>query len=296
MASTMSVNPVFAQDETEEQGANTIIVDGQRIDTADIRSTARDITIGSYSYQVPLARFTRPVCAGVWGLGEDIGQAISDRIMQNAAEIGAEVSDEVGCGANIWVIVVDDVEATFTQLEEDDSHMTRHLTPLQVRKIRSEEGSARGWSVISTRNPDTGLPVPTGFEATQRFFEGEFGTPVNQVSSMSRSELGIRTDIELSVVLLERSALADLDTDALGDYATMRLLAYTDVPDGDTPVSTILSLFIAGDAAIGAPQRMTAFDRAYLRALYRSSPVRPARMAIGNISALMDDEQDIDGE
>lgn len=275
--------PALAQD--------AIVVQGERIETADVRNTARDITIGSYSAQVPIARFQRPVCPGVWGMTEENAQAVLDRIVFNALEADIPVAEEPDCGANVWVIVVDDAAATFEQLREEDSFLTRHLTRYQTRKVRSQDGGARGWNIISNRNPETGVVQPDGFELAGQFQEAVTnGTPppVNEVSRISRLELGIRSDIELSVVLVERSALANLDSAALADYATMRLLAYTSPPSNEGPVSTVLTLFAPGEAGELAPDRMTAFDRAYLRAIYRSSPTRPARIALGNIAGAME--------
>ena len=93
------------------------------------------ITIGSYSAQVPIARFQRPVCPGVWGLTEENAQAVLDRIVFNALQADIPVAEEPDCGANVWVIVVDDAEATFERLREEDSFLTRHLTRYQERKI-----------------------------------------------------------------------------------------------------------------------------------------------------------------
>jgi len=281
-----SATPAFAQD--------AIIVEGERIETADVRRTARDITVGSQATQVPLARFQRPVCPGVWGLSEENGQTVLDRITANAIAANVPVNEEPGCGANVWVVFVDDAEATFERLRDEDSFMTRHLSRYQVRKVRDQEGAARGWNQITTRNPDTGQLVLTGWDYTQEYQAANAAglpPPINEISDMSRLNLGIRTDIEMSVVLIERSAIADLDSHAIADYATMRLLAYVEPPSRDSVVSTVLTLF-APDGQDFSPQRMTTFDQAYLRALYRSSPTRPARIAIGNITGLMEDIQE----
>ncbi|WP_271078547.1 hypothetical protein [Aurantiacibacter sp. MUD61] len=266
---------------------DTIVVEGERIETADIRSTARDITFGARSMFQPLARYHRPVCPGVYGMSELNAQAIVDRIMTNATLAGVEVSEEPGCGANAWVIVVDDADATLASLLEDDSFLTRHLSRYQERMLREQAGDVRAWNMITERNPDTGNVLPSGFEATSAYITGGGSPPVNEVFGMSRLDLAIRTDIELSVVLVERSALEELDVGALADYATMRLLARTETPRRDSGISTVLTMFDPERAA-DAPRRMTPFDMAYLTALYRSSPTRPARMAMGGIQHFME--------
>ena len=284
LALCLGTAPAMAQD--------AIVVEGDRLETADIRSQARDITVGSRSAHNPLPRFQRPVCPGVWGLSEDNAQAVIDRLAANAASAGISVSEEAGCGANVWIIVVDDASATFTRLRDEDSFLTRHLTPYQIRQVREDDSAALGWNLSTTRNPDTGQRVANGFEgaegALNNLAQGERDEPpANEVFSSSRLDLGVRSDLELSVLLVERRAIGELDSHALADYATMRLLAYTEPPSRGVPVPTILTLFTPGTES-AAPQRMTVFDRAYLRGLYRSHPTRPARLAIGNITALME--------
>ncbi|WP_271078546.1 hypothetical protein [Aurantiacibacter sp. MUD61] len=295
-ASLFAASPGLAQD--------TLIVEGQRIETADIRSMARDITAGSHAMFQPLARFRRPVCPGVWGMSEANAQAVLDRITFNALQAGVEVAQEQDCGANVWVIVVDDADATFEALDDEGSFLTRHLLPYQTRMVRAQQGSLRAWNQITTRNPDDGRVQPDGFELASYWQEArinprpgasgrlEYDFPANEVSTMSRLDLGIRTDIELSVILVERSAMADLDVVALADYATMRLLLATDAPSRESPVPTILTLFDP-EQRDAAPRQLTAFDRAYLAAMYRSSPTRPARLAIGGIQVLMQESSDL---
>ncbi|MBH5321931.1 hypothetical protein [Aurantiacibacter sediminis] len=276
---------------------DTIVVEGERIETADIRNTARDITSGARAMFQPLARFQRPVCPGVYGLSEDAAQAVLDRIVANAISAGIDVSEEPECGANVWVIVVDDAAATFEQLVEEDSFMTRHLTPFQERTVRDQNGAARAWNLITRRNPDTGQRIPDGFDNTASYVESRtrpVDTPINETSEISRLDLAIRTDIELSVVLVERAALDDLEVVALADYSTMRLLAPTEPPAEDNAVRTVLTLFQPGLGET-SPRELTAFDLGYLTALYRSSPTRPARLAMGGIQYQMErigDEQD----
>ena len=67
------------------------------------------------------------------------------------------------------------------------------------------------------------------------------------------------------VVLIDRAQASGKTLRQLADYAVMRVFARTrDAHGGDAPVS-ILGLF---DAGASPPEGMTAFDRAYLAALY----------------------------
>ena len=279
LAASLLSGAALAQDDV-------IIVEGERIESRDVRNTARDITEGAQMMQRPLARFQREVCPGVYGMLEQNAQPIVDRILETAEAADIPVNSEPGCDANVWVIVVDDPAATFERLEDERSFITRHMSPYDKRMVRSQEGPVRAWNVVSERNRE-GERVASGFElaalANMARADDE-PIPANPVSTMSRMQLGIRLDIELSVLLVARSALAEIDAHSLADYATMRLLARTTPPSDEDAVDTVLQLF----GPDSGPIRLTAFDRAYLRALYRSNELRPARTAMGSISGLME--------
>lgn len=268
-----------------------IVVEGRPVKSSEVQRTMRQITIGGNESQFPLARFRRPICPGVWGLRAKIAQPVVDRIMQNARTAAVAVNETPRCGANVWLIVTDKAAATFERLHDEKSFLTRHLTSEQVKRIRKQAGAARAWNIISDRNEE-GQRIVTGGEhaaawiaAKAEISAGE-GLPANVVRSMSRLGTGMRMDIELSVVVIERSALDTLDTHALADYATMRMLANIEPPAHVSAVPTVLTLFSPG-ATETAPQRMTAFDRAYIQALYRSNPTGPASSALGDLAAQM---------
>ena len=66
----------------------------------------------------------------------------------------------------------------------------------------------------------------------------------------------------------------------LADYATMRSLAFTRETRGEPAAATILSLF-DGDGP--KPERLTAFDLAYLDSLYDGMPNIPAQSKIAGV-------------
>ena len=272
-----------AQEATPPQAdKNTIIVEGARIERDAVRETAREVTARPRTYSDPLPRFQKPICPGIWGMLPENAQPVIDRIYDNAERAGIDIETDPLCTANVWIIVVDDPDATFADLRRERSFMIRELTLADRREVESQTGPARSWSIVSYRNRDGEL-VP-GLSPESRFRNG--GPTVNPVTNMSRLESAMRLDMEASVLLLARSALADVDAFTLADYATMRLLAQTRVPEDGGAVDTVLALF---DEGADAPQRLSRFDLAYLQALYRSSPTRPGRMAVGNVGTLMDD-------
>lgn len=288
--------PAAAQDggETGAQDApsgNDIVVEGERTDRREVLRTTRDITRRPRADGDPVARFQREVCPGVWGLSPENAQLVIDRIYDNAERAGIPVNEEAECGANLWVIFVDDPAATFAQLREDSEFLVDGLSRLDVRRVESQEGPVRAWNIVTTRNRE-GEIVTSGFEnaaGTAQGRTGSVGVPNNPVTQMSRLDSAVRLDLEMSVMLVQRSAIADLDAFALADYATMRLLAQTEPPERENVSDTVLTLF-SPDAEGFPPDRLTAFDRAYLQSVYDSSPTRPNRLALRNVRSNMERE------
>ena len=269
--------PLHAQDVANGDPENDdIVVEGTiDVDRGDARDQTRDITPRPTSAMEPLARFNKPICPGVWGLAPENAQIVIDRIYDNAEQIGVEVDAAENCGANVWVIVVDDPHATFKELRDNNDFLIRGLGYWERERVEDQEGAALSWNLISIRNRG-------GLKAVQGADTG----PVNETTLMTRTNTAIRQDIEFSVVLFRRSELGTVDALTLADYATMRALAKTEEPSEDLAFDTVLGAFgPARDVT-----RLTVFDRSYLRALYRSSPTRNARFALTEVESLMEEE------
>ncbi|RPF72246.1 hypothetical protein [Aurantiacibacter spongiae] len=277
--------PALAQDAGPPESDPEIVVEGQReVDGAEARDQAREVTERPGSYSEPLARFQREVCPGVWGLAPENAQAVIDRIYDNAERADIAIDANPGCAANMWVIVVDDPQAEFAKLQDERSYLVSELTKRQREQVEEDTGPALAWNIVSTRNRE-GMPIATGFDAvTNRMRNPAEG---QQVFAMSRLSTGIRKDIELSIVMIRRSELARLDAYAIADYASMRALALTEPPEQGAAFDTVLALF---DGTGTAPDRLTSFDRAYLRSVYRGSETRPSNQALGDIGYLMEED------
>lgn len=289
LAASAALLPIAAASAQNSGGNPDIIVEGIiEIDGSDAQRQARDVTHPQSSTSEPLARLQRPICIGTWGLLPQNAEAVIARMYDNAQAIDLDIDAEEGCEANVWVFVVDDPAEEFEKLRDDSNWMTRTLTKFERNRVRKQDGPARAWHLVTTRD-DAGNPIPTGFQLAQLIQQSRLeGTPppVNPTTNMSRTRVPIRKDIEMSFVMIARSALDGLDTHAIADYATMRTFARTEVPDRAESFDTVLNLFEA-DSTV---DRMTTFDRAYLRSLYRGSPNRPSRQAMASLSDLMEEE------
>lgn len=285
--------PAFAQ----QAEPGDIVVEGERTDRREVLRTTRDITQRPRSDGAPVPRFQREICPGVWGLAPENAQLVIDRIYDNAERAEIQINAEEGCGANVWVIVVDDPAATYAQLREDNDFLVRDLSDFDKRLVADQEGPVRAWNVTSTRNRE-GQVVASGAEVAESFAMASatnMQSANNPVTQMSRLNSAVRLDLEMSVMLIQRSTLGEVDAFALADYATMRLLANTEPPARENVSDTVLTLF-SPDAQPGQPDRLTAFDRGYLRAVYDSSATRPYRLALRNVRRNMERELEMEIE
>ncbi len=274
--------PALAQDGNadEPRSDNEIVVQGEiQVDRADARDQARDITPNARTSMDPLARFQKPICPGVWGLSPENAQALIDRMYYNAEQAGVPVNVEENCPANIWVIFVDDPAETFAEMRDEQAFLVRDLGYWERERVEEQDGAAMSWNITTIRNRG-------GTEMQMNSTAADLPGPVAENTIMSRTNAGIREDIEMSVVLFRRSRLAEADVLTVADYATMRALAKTEEPNEDLSFDSVFGAF--GSAA--DVKRISVFDRAYLRALYRSSPTRLSRLALSEIDALMEEE------
>lgn len=282
LALTLAASPLAAQQSASEieetldptiEGGEDIVVSGDRGEMhAQAREQARDITRPDGSIAAPLARMQAPVCPGVFGAETQTAYQIIGRIRSNAERIGHEVIRGEPCTANVVVAFVDDPHDEFEQLRGARHYLAHGLDFWDAKRVRETEGPVLAWNVTTMRNRD-------GIASSGR-------PPTFQSTAISRTELGVREDIEISVVMIRRDAIAGMDTLAIADYVTMRALAQTEPPEGATELGTILELF--DDSVEAPPFRLTAFDEAYLTSLYRQQANTPSRLALRDVGPLME--------
>jgi hypothetical protein len=221
----------------------------------------------------PLARFTDPICPGVWGLSGESAQYIIDRIYYNAEAAGLELDETAGCGANVIVAFVDDPHGEFADMVAHDHMLVDSLSFDEKKRVSDTAGPVLAWNVVATRTRD-------GQDRDGR-------PPVFDSTEISRLNAGTRRDMLLAMIMLDTDLLEDLDGLALADYATMRTLARTvPVEEGEATYGTILSLFAD---PVNAPQSMTQFDRAYLASLYSGRANLPGNMALRDVDERMEE-------
>jgi len=261
--------PVGAQNAPEDED---ILVEAEREQRhREARQQAREITPRARTVVSAIARFQEPICPGTLGLDPESARLVNDRIMYNAELIGLPVAEGEGCTPNIIVAVVPDPREDFAELRDLNHPLLRGVDLWERKRVAGQEGPVLAWNITQTRT-SAGQARSGGaaFDSTQT----------------SRLSLGVREDMVLSVILIDDDVIGDADGVALADYATMRALAETTPPDGDTTFGTVLAMFNEG--AISS-QRLTEFDLAYLRSIYESRDNDPSQFSFRNVGKLMEE-------
>ncbi|KRA79415.1 hypothetical protein ASD76_17735 [Altererythrobacter sp. Root672] len=257
---------LLAQTEGEPppSGNGEIVVTGKVPELPTEREVvrqARQVTQSTGIRHAPLPRFDGDrLCPGVMGLKADFAGLVIDRIRANAERFGLWMTDDDGsCTPNFVVAFVDDGQAILQEIADGRYWLFKDMARHERIEMLADDGPAHVWTTTQTRSRD-GMPLPLGPDGRQ--------VKADAGGGVARTSIRVREDITGVTILFDRDDVRDKTLVQLADYATMRGLARTRPVDGDGQVmDTILALF---DANVTPPPEMTAFDNAYLGALYAS--------------------------
>lgn len=263
----MLAAPGWAQSDSPTDDNENIVVTGKAATSTEVSRQARAITdMSSAIRHEPMARFQDKLCPGVMGLEADAASLMIDRLRDNAQLLGLGLTKDDGtCRPNFIVAFVENGAENLQQIADHNGWAFQDMSPSERRKLLSEEGPVRVWTITQMRTRD-GIPIPRSVSL--------FDPPqVNTWMAHSKIYLAIREDITRVVVLFDREGVKGKTLLQLADYATMRGLARTRPVDGEGhPMDTILALF---DPSGSPPAKLTEFDRAYLAAVYDGIPNIP---------------------
>ncbi|MDP2260307.1 MAG: hypothetical protein Q8J89_11385 [Caulobacter sp.] len=205
-----------------------------------------------------LGRWDRKICPGVVGLRADYARLLVDRIAETAVEIGLEVG-EPGCKANMIVLATAESDKLANSMVKDypeafakfDSGIRPSRRALKA--FTTSKAAVRWWHVIARTTADG-----------QRYQKGD----QVRVRDVGRLRGGTRDDFDRVIIIMDASRIGTLRFASLADYIAMVGLAQVDPEAEITGVSSVLNLFADRAAGVEPPERMTDWDRAYLKGLY----------------------------
>ena len=213
-------------------------------------------------HTLTLSTWRRPICLQVVNMREEARSAILDQIERRAAEVGVTVAP-TGCWPNVTILATSDGRFTATELV--DAYRGRFQPNREyaqgdnrdLRLFAESEAAVRWWQVAALIDDVSGRILTVAnhgiadqVDTTPEVFYGQ----------------NRRDAILTALVIVDLSKTSGVSDVAIGDYLSMVILADID-PEADAgPYPTILNLWRQGPTSGG----MTAWDRAYLKALYQA--------------------------
>ena len=261
----------------------TIVVTVKSLRTEE--QTRETIRRATRTVDGQLARFIEPVCPRVTGFETQYERTVAERIKQVAEAIGARAGGE-GCVANFYVVIVDDGREFVAELERQHPEALEGLSRREWDRLSGDEGIARSWNATAMTNSAgavAGRPSPSaGGGSVKTGFAGSsvsFGD-VNVMRAYESSNINpsVQQAIMSAWVVIETGATFGKSLTQIADYAAMRGLAMVRPAELASSEDTILALFEPGSPA--EPARLTEFDQAYLKSLYRVQGRRWARQQV----------------
>jgi hypothetical protein len=211
-----------------------------------------------------LRRWHVPICPLVAGVTNEMGEFILARLSQIAREAGAPL-DKENCRANLAVIVTTTPEVLLKAWGDHRSAFGGPRdSPSAFNRFRNKRRPVRVWYNHDFGSP-TSDPVLSG--------SLQLGPGITAPSSsggLLGSKMFVRDILVFSsvAVIVDGNRIPGLKIRQLADFIAIVALteADLDAPLGTAP--TILRLFEPRTPGDPAPEGLTAWDRAFLKALY----------------------------
>jgi hypothetical protein len=247
----------LAAQDSAAGGDIVVTAKGQPLDPTIVTRQAREVTRETDIRSEPLPRFDGFACPGVIGLTTQYAEIVVGRIRMIAEDLHIPLAPNGDCHPNIFISFTEDGRADMAAIQKKTHLLSDVLSVRERQELLDEPGPVRVLSVVETRMQN-GAAMPRRRNLT------DIPTATME-GGQSLISTATERHITQVVVLFDRAQATGKTLHQLADYAVMRVFARTRDAKGEGAPVSILGLF---DEGASAPDGMTAFDRAYLAALY----------------------------
>lgn len=241
-------------------------------------------TVGAPATGRKLAVWRMPICVGTVGMRGEPARVMIDRVSDWGHSLGLRIGAP-GCRPNILIVAAENGDEAARSMAVTHRRVFRTGTSgttagaVALRAFQTSGRPIRWWHTSMPINTDTGKPA-VRVRGQDPFGAGEIRTPADLgpygiivQPSLMRDET--QDDLRQALIIVENSALDQADFMQVADYVAMVALAQISA-DTSPPTASILHLF---DAARAPSETLTAWDQAYLQALYASDQSKASQGA-----------------
>lgn len=208
-----------------------------------------------------IARWRIPVCPSVGGATAEQADFIRSRILELAAAVHAPASGDKQCEGNLLIFLTEHPDQLWAAWRDRYPKMFARESRQSIKRIVDVTRPVVTWQNAALNA--TGMPSSA---------RGADRLPEYRLSD-SRFRSSVSEDFLSVIVVVNTSATGSATFGQLADYIAMVSLARADPrldPDSDLAgAPTILKVF--GKDFASAPRKLTNWDEAFLKGLYKGN-------------------------
>lgn len=261
LAAALPFAAARAQDKAAPGAAgDDVVVTGNRKQAKAVSDYVRGLT--ALTPDDPLARYLPgEYCPAVLGLSPARNAEIAARMRKVAAAAGVRPAGE-HCVPSALVFFVEGKDEFVRAFRA--RHPAYFMDPRGgSTNTPKADGPAVAWQLVQYLDPE-GMPIGLP--------EGGGWTFVVSPVGGSRLQSIVTSMAVMSVVVVERSALVGLTATQVADYALMRTLTDPSAAGRKLPPSVSILGVLTTPMGSAAPETLTTWDFAYLKARYSGRP------------------------
>jgi hypothetical protein len=217
-----------------------------------------------------LARWHEPICVRTGGLPLETNARISVRVMEIAESLGIPTNRAERCPPNVRIAFTSEPQRLVERAERRNRLVIGFHYAARREQVMQVRQPVQAWYVTTTRN---GLEERVD-EAGGRAPGGAAG---------SRLTNGISSGLAHVLIVADLRHAEGEDADSIAELLAYLALAQTPVAETCDAADTILNRMNPACPAARRPVALTAYDTAYLRALYSVDPTWGPRLQRGSV-------------
>jgi beta-lactamase regulating signal transducer with metallopeptidase domain len=259
-----------------------IVVTAKRIrDFVRTRNFVRTYTAPS-SFLDQVSRWHAPLCVQTVGLKPGYNAFVTQRLKEVATEIGAPTARNEPCDVNVSVIFTEHPQALLDQIRAERPELLGPHYPALRKQLATVSHPVQAWYATGTRDSRGRWSIDS-YDGYGETIEG--GPPVYYTLG-SHLRSGLKSEFASVVIVADIAKVGSWEIGTIADYVAMLTFARAKTYDRCQAVPSVANVLTECSDGVGAAS-LSAFDMAYLKALYTSTSDAPRRLQESGISRVM---------
>lgn len=230
-----------------------------------------------------LTRWGTPPCPTTAGLSDSFNAFVSKRVVEVASQVGAPASRKPACKMNLLIIFTDEPQALLDKVRRRRPVLLGFHYAAQAKRIATVNRPIQAWYVTGTKSsqPSTNNNMGGLVEVDDPFEPMAGGAPGSRLTSRISSE------VLAALVVVDTTKTAGREIGAIADQVAVLSLTRAPQPRPCNELPSVLDVLNPDCPSDRGVAAITAYDLAYLKALYGINPEEYAPAQQGRIVSRM---------